>query len=420
MDIDFATSFILSAVLGFMIGLQRELQTYYEKSQEFGGARTFAIISIIGFIAAKLTDYNNLIFPAILLGLIFFLTYIHIKTLKITKDIGTTTEFAAIATFLTGSIVFFLDKQSGVFSAIIILFLLELKSKIKEVEGKITRKDVTSAILFALMTFVILPILPNKSIDPFGIFNPYQIWLMVVLIAGLSFFGYVAVKSIGAKQGLILSGFFGGLVSSTAVAITFAKKSVFNKELIPYLAVTIGIASSTMFFRVIIEVALIDKRLLEYIFYPFILSTILGYFYLYIIYKKAKIKISHSTIEFKNPLELKEALKIGIMFGIIFGAVSLIERNFGDIGVYLLSIISGLTDVDAITLSLANMSREGKIALNSAVLSIIFASISNSFAKMLIVFYLGGKRIGIYIFIFFIITTVPLLGYIMLKLHNML
>ena len=415
MDLDFATSLLISSILGFMIGLQREIQTFYEKSEEFGGARTFAIIAIIGYIAAYLSEYNRYIFPFLLLGLIFFLTFVHIKSLKITKDIGTTTEFAAIATFLIGSIVYFLDKKSAIFASILLLFILEIKSKIKEVEGKITRKDVTSAVLFALMSFVILPILPKKPIDPFGIFNLYRIWLMVVLISGISFFGYVAVKTIGTKKGLLLSGFFGGLVSSTALAISFAKKSLLNKELIPFLAVAIGIASSTMFFRVLVEVGVVDSRLFEKIFIPFFAATVFGYIYLFILYQNSKIKISQSVTEFKNPLELKEAIKIGIIFGIVYGAISIVNRYFGDTGVYIVSVLSGLSDVDAISLSLANMSKENSISLDSASIGIIFASISNSFAKMVIVFYLGGKKIGFLIFWFFIISIVPLIAYLLIE-----
>jgi len=341
MDTEFAINLLLSSVLGLMIGLQREIQTYFEKSKEFGGARTFSIISIIGYLSAVLTNYVNWLFPLVVVGIILFVTYVHSKTVKITKDIGTTTEFAAIATLLIGSVIFFIGKQEAVFSAILVLFLLEIKGKIKEYEGKISKKDVTSAILFALMSFVILPILPNYPVDPFGIINPYQIWMMVVLISGLSFLGYISVKSIGAKKGLLLTGFFGGLVSSTAVSISLSKRSVINKELISYLAVAIGIASSTMFFRVLVEVAVVDKRLLEYIFLPFMLSTILGYFYLFILYKKATIKITSADFELKNPLELKEALKIGILFGLVFGAMNLVEKNFGDLGIYIVSIISG-------------------------------------------------------------------------------
>lgn len=408
MDIDYAINLLISAILGFMIGLQREIQIYYEKSQEFGGARTFAIISIIGFLSSYLNEYSTWVFPLVVIGTIFFITYVHIKTLKITGDLGTTTEFAAIATLLVGALLYFKDRQEAIFTAILILFLLELKSKIKAFEGKISKKDVTSAVLFALMTFVILPILPDRPIDPLGIVNPYQIWLMVVLISGLSFMGYVSVKTIGAKKGVLLTGFFGGLVSSTAVAITLSKKSLINKELIPFLAVAIGIASSTMFFRVVIEVAVVNSNILSYILYPYIFATIFGYIFLYFLYKNTKVKISKTVIEFKNPLELKEALKIGVLFGIVFGAISLVEKNFGDAGVFVVSAISGLTDVDAITLSLAKMSSNGGLSIKSASIGILIASISNSITKLIIVFYLGGKRIGLYISYFFLITLVPI------------
>ncbi|WP_187648394.1 MgtC/SapB family protein [Nitrosophilus labii] len=408
MDLDFAGGLAIAIILGFMIGLQREIQVYFEKSQEFGGARTFAIISLIGYLCAYLTTYTEWILPSVILGLIIFLTYVHSKTVVLTKDIGTTTEFAAIATFLVGALLFFKDKQSAIYSAILILFLLGLKSKIKEVEGKITRKDLSLAILFFLMTFVILPVLPKKAVDPFGIFNPYQIWLMVVLISGLSFLGYISVKFIGVKKGLLATGFFGGLVSSTAVALSLSKKAVANKDLSLYLAVTIGVASSTMFFRVIIEVAIVDKNLLKFVFYPFLAATLSGYIYLYLLYKKSSFKLSSAEVEFKNPLELKEAIKVGLAFGIIFGSISIVEKYFGNAGVYVISILSGLTDVDAITLSIANMSAKGEFSLKSASIAIVLASVSNSLSKMLIVIYLGGKVIGKYIAGFFTVSLLSM------------
>ncbi len=404
MELDFAGDLVIAIILGFIIGLQREIQVYYENSKEFGGARTFAIISLIGYLSAYLTTYTEWILPSVILGLIIFLTYIHSKTAVLTKDIGTTTEFAAIATFLVGALLFFKDKQSAIYSAILILFLLGLKSKIKEVEGKITRKDLSLAILFFLMTFVILPVLPKEPIDPFGIFNPYQIWLMVVLISGLSFLGYISVKFIGVKKGLLATGFFGGLVSSTAVALSLSKKVIANKELSLYLAVAIGVASSTMFFRVIIEVAIVDKNLLKFILYPFLAATISGYIYLYMLYKKSSFKLSSAEVEFKNPLELKEAIKVGLVFGIIFGSISIVEKYFGNAGVYVISIISGLTDVDAITLSIANMSAKGEFSLKSASIAIVLASVSNSLSKMFIVIYLGGKVLGKYIAGFFAVS----------------
>lgn len=408
MDLEFAASLIISIVLGFMIGLQREINTKFEKSREFAGARTFAIISLIGYLSAYLTTYNQWIFPFVLFGLIIFLTYTHSKVAVLTKDIGTTTEFTAIVTLIVGSMLFFKDKQSAIFVTVLVLVLLELKSKLEAVEGKIEKKDISSAILFSLMSFVILPVLPNKTVDPYGILNPYQIWLMVILISGLSFFGYISVKFLDIKKSILIIGFFGGLISSTAVALSLSKRAFANKELSLYLAIAIGIASTIMFFRVIIEVAIVDNKLLDFILFPFLIATFFGYLYLYFLYKRSTIKDSLVKIEFKNPLELKEAIKIGLIFGIVYGAISLAKDYFDLKGVYLVSILSGITDVDAITLSIANMSADGKFDLKPASIAIVLASISNSLSKMFIVLLIGGWSIARFMIGFFLVVTMLL------------
>jgi len=163
-----------------------------------------------------------------------------------------------------------------------------------------------------------------------------------------------------------------------------------------------------MFFRVIIEVAIVDNKLLDFILFPFLIATFFGYLYLYFLYKRSTIKDSLIKIEFKNPLELKEAIKIGLIFGIVYGAISLTKDYFDIKGVYIVSILSGITDVDAITLSIANMSAEGKFDLKQASIAIVLASISNSLSKMFIVLLFGGWSIARYMIGFFLVVTILL------------
>ncbi|WP_200762263.1 MgtC/SapB family protein [Nitrosophilus alvini] len=417
MELEFAKGLSISVLLGFMIGLQREVQVYHEKSQEFAGARTFAIIALIGYLSAYLTQYSQWLMPLLLFGFVIFLALGYIKNIKITKDIGTTTEFAAVATFLIAALIYFKNYEMGVFAGILLLFLLELKARVRVVKGRISRKDIDAAVLFFIMTFVVLPVLPNRPVDPFGVINLYKIWLMVVLIVGISFAGYISVKSIGLQKGLLVTGFFGGIVSSTAVAITLSKKAVADENILKYLTVAIGLASSTMFFRVVIEVLFVNEALLKHVLMPFIGATIAGYIYLFVVYKKSSSVVTvPADFGFKNPLELKEAVKVGVLFGIVFGAIHVVYEKFGETGIYALSVISGLTDVDAITLSLASMSRSENLTEYAASLGIILASVSNSLTKLFIVYFLGGRKLGLYMAGFYILSLAVLV--LLLFLNN--
>ncbi len=401
METAFAVDLFLALLLGFMIGMQREIQNAYEKSFDFGGARTFALISLIGYLGAYFQQNIDYLFAVLLGATILFIASIHKKSVELTKDIGTTTEFAAIATLFVGACVHLLSRQSAVFLAVMILFVLVLKGKLKNLKGKISKQDIDAAVLFALMSLVILPILPNRAVDPLGVLNLHKIWLMVVLISGISFFGYLSVKLVGAKKGLLLTGFFGGLVSSTAVSITMSKRASLDTEARALYAIAIGIACSTMFLRVVAEVFVVNPDLLEYLLWPFVSATLSGYLLLLLFYLKTRGDSGDTALELQNPLELGEALKIGVAFGAVFALITLSNRFFGDTGVYAVSLLSGITDVDAITLTLADLSEKETIEPHSAAIGIVLASVANSIAKLALVFYFGGYALGRYLLLFF-------------------
>jgi len=278
MDMIFVQNTLLSIVLGFMLGLQREMHVKHSnKSSDFGGARTFSIISLFGFLSAYTTSYvpylllASLVFMAVILGSAYI-----INNLK-SQEMGTTTEFAAIISFFVGAILFYAPMISSVFITIVVLFMLNIKEKLQEYEKIISPQDISSMILFLMMTFVVLPILPDKAIDMWNLINPHQIWLMVVLVAGISFFGYIAVRFFGTKHGIGITGLLGGLVSSTAVTISMSKKAIDNSSLSKNLALAITLASSVMLFRAWIEIFLIHRELAYTITWAVIIATLSGY-----------------------------------------------------------------------------------------------------------------------------------------------
>ncbi|MBN2870848.1 MAG: MgtC/SapB family protein, partial [Campylobacterales bacterium] len=362
MDMDslFIQHSVLSLVLGFLIGLQREMHTIYaHKKQDFGGARTFSMIALFGYLSAWVTTFFPYFFliASALMGTLLIAAYV-VNSIP-SPEKGATTEFSALVTFVIGSMLHFTLPIFPVFIAILVLFVLNLKDKIQEYEQTLTKKDLSAAIMFMLMTFVILPILPDEPIDPMGLVNLYRIWIMVVLVAGISFFGYIAIRFLGSTQGISVAGLFGGLVSSTAVAMSMARRVHENGFLAKSLAVGITLASSMMLIRAGFEIWVINPSLIAPLLVPIAVGSLSGFAYIALLYFTSQREKITQDIEFKNPFDLKEALIMGFVFGLTLALIKLANLYAGKTGVYAVALLSGIADVDAIILSLSSMAKNG-------------------------------------------------------------
>jgi len=393
----------ITLIIGFMIGLQREMREHSQDYIKFAGTRTFTLIALLGYLSTWMQTFIPFFLHVslILFGTFILAAYIY-KTVK-TNSHGATTEIAAFVTFILGMMMYLSLVDYAVFIAIIMLFILEIKSTLVKVEQEITQNDIRSATLFLVMTFVVLPLLPDKMIDPFGVFNPHKTWLMVVLIAGISFIGYVAIKILGNKRGVYLTGIFGGLVSSTAVSITLSKLYALEKTYLKNFVGGIAIASTIMNIRVLVLTAIFNHDLAKSLALPYISGTIVGLLFVGYLYKNEKVYTVEHIAVINNPLELSQALKLGLIFGLIFGSISFFQSKFGDLGVYLISFLSGLTDVDAITLSLSQLATV-KISGLIAMYGIMIATVVNSIVKLGIVFVLGGRKIGMVMALFYLLS----------------
>ncbi len=404
----------IALLIGMMIGLQREMHNQKKGEASFAGTRTFALIALLGYFSSWMQSFvpHFLLVSFGVFGLLVITSYV-IKTGK-GKYQGATTEIASLITYIFGIMLYFSLDTYVISLAIVTLFLLEIKSDIAKFETFITTKDLSTATLFLMMTFVVLPLLPDRMVDPFEVFNPYKTWLMVVLIAGISFLGYVAIKILGNKRGVYLTGIFGGLVSSTAVSITLSKLFVVKKLFLKNFAGGIAIASTIMYLRVLLETSFFNLALTKSLAISYLGASIVGFAFAFYLYKNEKAhKIEQIEVN-KNPLALAEALKLGILFGLIFGSIGIFQSKFGDSGIYIISLLSGFTDVDAITLSLSQLAIN-KISQEAAMNGIIIASIVNSLVKLGIVFLLGGKKLGWLMALFYLLTIGALLVGLIVK-----
>ncbi|MGZ7136391.1 MAG: MgtC/SapB family protein, partial [Methanobacterium sp.] len=323
------------------------------------------------------------------------------------NDIGITTEVSAILTFILGALCFTdVGLQIVPILAIIITTLLAVKPYLHTFARKISQKEIMNTLKFLIVAFVILPLLPDQTFGPLNVFNPYQIWLIVVFISGISFAGYILMKFIGAERGISVTGIIGGLVSSTAVTTAMAARVKESDFIIRAAVFATVVASSMMFLRVLFEVTVINPNLIDLLVIPMLSMGLLGIGLSLIAWKTTKIREVGEDLKLKNPFSLRPALIFGFLFIVILFASKIAEIYFGNGGLYITSIISGVADVDAITISMAILAKN-TISPDVAVTAITLAAISNTIIKFFIAMFFGTRKFGYIIGAIFaiIITT---------------
>ena len=411
MDIHIVKSILIAIAIGFMIGMQRAIYHLNTGETSFAGSRTFSIIALIGYLAGFINNYFQgfALVSAVMTGVVIAIAYyfkIYISQKGSSKiDYGSTTHFAAIATYLLGLMVSLNFEKYAIFAGVLVVVLLELKPRLQQFEAKITATDINAAVLLLAITFLVLPILPNKMIGPYHLFNPYKTWLMAVIISTLSFIGYAAIKIFGHKKGLFLTGALGGLVSSTAVTISMSKIAATRKDLAPHAAGAISLACTFMFLRIVVLAFVVNPSLALKLLWPFSITAAIGLMFTYYLFKHSRpvdIKLDDGFAQ--NPLQFSEAVKFGIIFGIVYGATHFVKAKYGDLGVYIVSFLSGITDVDAITLSLAQLASEGSLGLIAGVNGIVLASVVNSLVKFAISLWIGKRPLASHLIKYFLLT----------------
>ena len=375
--------------LGLLVGLQRE-----RVDSVIAGIRTFALISLFGAICAQLAKtYSGWILVVGFLTTAVLITAGNLVRLqKGEAEPGQTTEFAALVVFGLGAWVVSGSMAVPVVLAGAVVVLLHFREPIHEFVGRIGEKDIRAIMQFVLIALVILPVLPDRNMGPYGVLNPYQIWWMVVLIVGLSLAGYVAYKLFGAGAGTVLAGILGGLISSTATTASYARRSRENSELSRLAALVVMLASTVVYGRVLVEIAAVARGSLLDLAPP--IAAMLG---VCILVSGAAWLMGRDgddeLPEQENPAELKAAILFGALYAAVLLAVAFARDRFGTAGLYTVAAISGLTDVDAITLSTSRLVQGGGLHPDTGWRAILLASMSNLVFKAGIVAALGAKAL---------------------------
>ncbi|MHA7830322.1 MAG: MgtC/SapB family protein [Flagellimonas sp.] len=380
--------------LGLLVGLQRE-----RKVQKMAGIRTFTLIGVLGTVTGFMTrDFENpFILPIFGIALAALLVMANVVNLKNNDEAnaGQTTEVAALLMFALGAYLVLGNQVIAIIVGGAMAILLYVKEKLHGLIERLKDKDISAIMTFVGISLIVLPILPNETYGPLDVLNPNNIWLMVVLIVGISVTGYFIYKFLGKKTGIISNGILGGIISSTATTISYARRASKVKSVNTIAAFIITVASAISLVRVLIEVGVVIPNNLPQIILPllveFLILLIVSIFLFYLINKEQK---DNSMPEPENPAQFKSALIFGLLYGLILLAVAFTKKEFGNDALYAVAIISGLTDVDAITLSLSQLIKKGNLDTSLGWKLILLASLANLLFKGVMAATLGTKKLA--------------------------
>ena len=393
-DLELAFRFAAAAGLGVLMGLEREWTHIGDKT--FAGVRTFALIAIAGAAAGYLDLHGILPWSAQLIFLaIAALVAIEYRLTAGEGHIGITTEVTALLAFVVGLLCLRGPVLVAAALAVVCTLLLALKDWLHGLARKLEAADVAATLKFAIISLIVLPLVPDQNFGPPGleVINPFHIWMMVVLISGLNFASYILVKLVGKEHGLGLTGILGGLVSSTAVTLGFSQRSKRQPGLAAPLALGILLSWTVMFFRIVIMPGIVNfqagLKLLPVMGGLGVLNLAVCYF----IWRSTRAGEKGTVNEGANPFELGHAIQFGLLYGVITFGAKAAQVYLGGPGLYLAGALAGLTDVDAISLSMANLALADPTSLDLATRTIAIAGLSNTLVKGGIAVFTGSAAL---------------------------
>ncbi len=380
-------------LLGALTGLERGWATREQKPGErVAGIRTYALVGLLGGIAALLSlKVTPWVLPAGLLAVCTAAVMAYRARMLHMRDYSITGIIGILLTFCFGAMAGAVDITVAATAAVITTIILDNKNEIHSALNRLQEHELDAALKLLLISVVMLPLLPNEGIGPNGMLNPYEIWWMVVLIASISFVGYFAMRVGGTEKGILFTSLFAGLASSTALTLHFSRLARQTPQISPLLSSGILLACGTMYLRVLLYCAMINPALLGNLTIPLLVMTLVLYLPALLIWRKHRngTRVEQPALH-NNPLDLKSALTLGVLLTLILLMASVLQQWLGNTGIYVLATISGITDVDAITLSLTRMSQTG-LASTTVIIGIIIASSVNNLMKAGMAISIGGR-----------------------------
>jgi uncharacterized membrane protein (DUF4010 family) len=374
-------------IIGSLVGIERERSKALSGNVGIGGVRTFILFSLIGAVSAWLSQTlgNAWVFVAAV-GAVAALTvagYVVQARVK-PNAVGLTTETAAIGVCLLGGACTAGYTQMALAVGIAVSAVLAYKEPMHGLVAKLGSDDISAGVKLLAATFIVLPLLPTAAIDPWGALHPRSLWTLVILIAALSEVGYVATRVLGAERGTAITGLTGGLVSSTMVTLAFSKRSREEKGATDdALAAGLLLAWAVMGVRILVLAGAMFPPLVGPLLPAFgaMTAVTVGAALLFLSRGGEHARAAAGEVALKNPFSLTSAIKFGLLFAVVLLVVAGVERLFAGRGYYLVAAVAGLTDVDAITLSMAGAAKSGGAPLATAAAALVVAALANTLLK---------------------------------------
>ncbi len=390
------SSIAASAALGASIGLIRQWSDQEKKPKEegidFGGLRTHTFWSLLGCLGGAASPETPWVLPAIIFALAAH--QIVVRWQSVQAGHGGGTSFAGmLLTLLIGALVSHDFNEAAVLVTALTMVMIGIKKPVHAWTRHFTNEDVRAALQFAAITGVVLPLVPNRDMGPFGGFNPYSTWWMVVLISGVGFAGYIAMRLLGTKAGILVTGIAGGLASSTAATLAFTRSSRNDPALSLHYALAITLACAVLVPRVIVVIALINPQLALASALPLTAMAVPTIVFAVWYYFRGDKDTQVEAPAVGNPLSLKTAIKFALLYAAVAFLVTVATANDWQGSLLPLSFVSGLTDVNAISLSMARGQRGDGLPLQLAVNAVVLAVVANSLLKGIVAIVGGAPRL---------------------------
>lgn len=379
--------------VGLLVGMERE-----RRPDTAAGLRTFALVAMLGCLFALLGEKAGgpWLLVAGLLVISAAMVASNFSSRQEEQYRGFTSEAAVIVTYGLGAAIWFGYSTLAVMLAITTTILLYFKAELRQFSERTTPKDINSMLQFAVLSLVILPILPSEDFGPYNAINPRQIWWMVVLISGLALGGYLALRIIGARHGAALLGIFGGLASSTATTMMFSRHARDHADLTRMSAIVILIANVMVMIRLGLISGVVAPALVTPIAIVFACGIVPGVVMALYGWKILNAAGALPMPEVKNPTELKTAISFGLLYAVVLLASAWLQDIAGNSGLYIVALASGLTDADASVLSTLRMFNLEKISGGEAVIAVTLALMANLVFKIGLVVSIGGGHLARY------------------------
>lgn len=394
--------------VGLLIGVERE-----RKHHALAGIRTFPLVCLLGTLLAMLTSTlgSEWLLAAGLLAIagLGFLP-VGARSGDDVNEPRTTTVIALLIAYTLGAMIGLGNTELAVALGVITTGLLYLKPELSSFTHRLARHDLLSLLQFAALTFIILPLLPNQGFGPYAAFNPHRVWLLVVLIVGVGLAGYMAVRILGEKLGAPLLGFMGGLVSTTATSLVYAREAASNPGSQQLATRVILLANMVLFLRLQLLTMAIAPQAGFDMLLIMLPGMALGLLTIFISGRRGRTEDGAPELELKNPAQLNIALGFAALFAVVMLCSAWLKDLFGDSGLYMVALVSGINDVDAISLTVMELFSKQQLPLQPLLITVAIAVLTNTVFKFGLIFSIGGRTLALRCLPTFVMAMLGMLG----------